>query len=753
MRFEVERFEFELPAPVATARGTWARRREGLRLRVHDDATGRVGVGEASPLPGYSPDTIEACEAELRRGEPVSPAARFAYETALADLEAQARGVSLAEVLAGGAVARDVVAESALVTDVPGARAALARGLRTLKVKIGVAGAWQRELAFLRELRAALPADVATLRLDAGGGLAADQLSALVAFAPELVEEPVSGAALAGLHDSPVPLAADESLQDPALWPALAATCRVLVLKPTTLGLQRCLELGREAAARGLACVVTHTFDGPVARAAAAALARALPGRVLACGLSLPPPPGPPLSLRTAAAEAPHRPALIADGRTFTYAQLAALLPPVPTGTGSWVATTQDDSTSGAERAITTAPSKMRVRRQEPNDSDNLRPMIRSPILAENRVETVAAIFAAFEAGVPALLVHPRLTEGERQALLEAAAGHAPAPGTAAILFTSGTTGRPRGAMLSYDALVASAAASAVHLGWREDDRWMACMPLAHVGGLSILTRCLLARACVVLEPRFDAATLPAAIVEHRVTLLSLVPTMLGRLLDAHPDWTPPAHLRAVLLGGAGAPARLLERAAARGVPVQTTYGLTEACSQVVTGGRALPGAELRVVGDEGRIQVRGPMLMTGYLGEPPLVRDSWFDTGDLGEIDERGVLRVHARRTDLIVTGGENVYPAEVEDALAACPGVHAACVFGVPDETWGQVVAALLVMAEDAASTRAGLARAVGERLAPHKRPRRVAFVDALPQTPAGKLDRAAAPRVAAAGLLEPL
>jgi O-succinylbenzoic acid--CoA ligase len=707
----VERFSFELPAPLATARGTWAARREGVRLTLTDTA-GRVGVGEASPLPGYSPDTLEACAAELRAAEPRSPAARFAWETAVARLEASARGVSFEDVLGGAQ--REIVAESALVTSVAEARAALARGVRTLKVKIGVAGAWARELAFLHELRTAVPAHAATLRLDAGGGFppgeARERLAALAAFAPEFVEEPVSGAALAALRDSPVPLAADESLQDPSLWPALAATCRVLVLKPTTLGLRRCVALGAEAAERGLALVVTHSFDGEVARAAAAALARALPGRVLACGLTLPA-AGPPLSIRTAAREAPGRVALIAEGRSFTYADLA-------------------------ERVAAEAPGAP----------------VRVLAPADNRVATVVALHAALESRTPALLVHPRLTERERQVILAAAAPHPPAPGTAAILFTSGTTGTPRGAMLSYDALVASAAASAVNLGWRADDRWLACMPLAHVGGLSILTRCLAARACVVLEPRFDAPTLPELLVRHRVTLLSLVPTMLTRLLDEHPHWTPPLHLRAVLLGGAGSPARLLARAAERGLPVLTTYGLTEACSQVVTGGRALLGAELRVAGDEGRLQIRGPMLMSGYLGEPPLAPGAWFDTGDLGEIDANGVLRVHARRTDLIVTGGENVYPAEVEDALATCPGIAAACVFGVADETWGQIVAALVVAGPGVTPARATLRAAVAERLAPHKRPRRIAFVDALPQTGAGKLDRAAAARTAP-GVLEPL
>ena len=156
---------------------------------------------------------------------------------------------------------------------------------------------------------------------------------------------------------------------------------------------------------------------------------------------------------------------------------------------------------------------------------------------------------------------------------------------------------------------------------------------------------------------------------------------MLSLLLDAHPGWRPPPRLRAVLLGGAAASPRLFERAAARRLPIVVTYGCTETCSQVAAtpydrrfdaaacgAGRPLDGVELRIV--DGRIEVRGPMRMAGYLGEPPLRPQAWFDTGDLGEIDAEGCLWLHARRADLIVTGGENVYPAEVERVLEACPG-----------------------------------------------------------------------------------
>ena len=320
----------------------------------------------------------------------------------------------------------------------------------------------------------------------------------------------------------------------------------------------------------------------------------------------------------------------------------------------------------------------------------------------------------------------------------------------AAILYTSGTTGRARGAVLTRGALVASAQASSVNLGWQDDDCWLLAMPLARVGGLSIVTRCLAARRTVALEPAFDAARLPQWLEDHRVTLLSLVPTMLAQVLDTHPDWRPPAHLRVLLLGGAVASPHLLEGAARHGVPIVITYGCTETCSQVVAtpygrrfdaaacgAGRPLPGAQIRV--DGGHILVRGPMLMAGYLDEPPLEPDSWFDTGDLGEFDVDGFLHIQARRADLIVSGGENVYPAEVERVLEGCPGVQAAGVFGLADETWGQVVAAALVTGSPAPGDDE-LIDYLATRLAPHKRPRWIGLVQSLPATPAGKLDRTA-------------
>ena len=384
-------------------------------------------------------------------------------------------------------------------------------------------------------------------------------------------------------------------------------------------------------------------------------------------------------------------------------------------------------------------------------------------LVGTNTLDTVLTVYALLERRIPMLLLHPRATAEEQAAEISAAARHdlGDIADPAAILYTSGTTGHPRGAVLTHSALIASAAASAANLGWQRDDCWLLAMPIGRIGGLSILTRCLAARTAVALEPGFDAATLPMRIDATGSTLVSLVPTMLAQTLDAHPHWNAPAHLRAILVGGAAAPLALLRRAIERGLPIVITYGCTETCSQVVAtpyehrfetaqfaAGRPLAGVELRV--NEGHLHVRGPMLMAGYLGEPALPAGAWFDTNDLGHLDEGGFLHVHARRADLIITGGENVYPAEIERVLQMCPGIREAGVFGLPDPIWGQVVAAVLV-ADRAPPEDGDLLTYLHDRLAPFKRPRKVCFVPTLQHTAAGKLDRTALPGFAS--LLRPL
>jgi O-succinylbenzoic acid--CoA ligase len=404
------------------------------------------------------------------------------------------------------------------------------------------------------------------------------------------------------------------------------------------------------------------------------------------------------------------------------------------------------------DRLYTFAQLADMTRRRLGELSPELRDGLPYTLEGTNALETLITLYALLEIRVPALLVHPKLMPPERTALSMAAARAGPVshPDAAAIIFTSGTTGEPRGAVLTRSALVASAQASAANLGWLPDDVWLLCMPIARVGGLSIVTRCLAARRCAVLAPGFDPGLFPEWIATWRITLVSLVPTMLSRVFDAHPAWRAPPHLRSVLLGGAMASSGLLRRAQDRRLPIILTYGLTETSSQVVAtpyaarfapaacgAGIALRGIDVRV--EKGRIEVRGPTLMAGYWNDAPLAPGAWVDTGDLGELDGGGCLHVRSRRADLIVTGGENAYPAEVERTLEAFPGIAAAGVFGVPDEVWGHTVAAALV-AEASPPPDTALFEYVSRQLAPHKRPRHVCYLPRLPHASSGKLDRRA-------------
>ena len=322
------------------------------------------------------------------------------------------------------------------------------------------------------------------------------------------------------------------------------------------------------------------------------------------------------------------------------------------------------------------------------------------------------------------------------------------------IVYTSGTTGKARGVTLTYGNFWASASASALNLGLDPADRWLVCLPLHHVGGLSIPIRSAIYGTAVELHARFAPEAVNQAARSGRVTLLSVVPTMLRRMLNAD-DRDFDGSLRAVLVGGGPVPPALLERAAARGLPVVQTYGLTEACSQVTTlapaeamahpgsAGRALLSADVRVdasLGEPGEILVRGPAVTPGYYRDSEATAgafsDGWLRTGDIGVFDEDGFLTVLDRRDDVIVSGGENVYPAEVEAALLACPGVEAAAVVGLPDEEWGQRVAAAVV-----ARGPAELARVeplLRSRLAGYKIPAAIERFEALPTTASGKVQR---------------
>lgn len=348
---------------------------------------------------------------------------------------------------------------------------------------------------------------------------------------------------------------------------------------------------------------------------------------------------------------------------------------------------------------------------------------------------------AALQWGKRALLLHPR-APGRAPPLPSD-----PGPGDEILFTTSGSTGRPKRVRLSRAALDAAAKAHGCNLPWQDGDRWLLSIPPAHIGGFSIILRCLWAGATLVLpealQAGFRAEAFEADARRWRVSLASLVPTMLHRLDPA--EWPP--SLRRVLLGGAAASPALLARFADR--PVLTTYGMTEACAQVATEdpteapphprgvGRVLSSVELRIL--DGGIQLRGPSLMRGYLGRPSFEPDGWFDTGDRGVLGPDGTLYVRGRSDDMIVTGGENVFPTEVEAALEGLEGVEALCVVGLPDPEWGQRVAALYVGPADPSQVEA----AAKERLPDFRRPTRCQRVDALPLGPTGKPERRAAVR----------
>jgi len=342
-----------------------------------------------------------------------------------------------------------------------------------------------------------------------------------------------------------------------------------------------------------------------------------------------------------------------------------------------------------------------------------------------------------------------------------------------ALLATSGTTGPPRAAVLRHRSFLWNALATAAHLGARPGDRWLACMPLAHVGGLALLARAAVFGAAVVLHDRFDPERVSQSLDDDRIALASFVPTMLRRVLHARGDAPAPESLRAVLLGGAAAPPDLVREAWERGWPVLPTYGLTEACSQVATlptsalgrrtdvAGRPLLGLEVSVcdeddgplpAGTPGEIAVRGPTVMAGYHGRPDAtaraLRGGWLRTGDLGALGADGWLRVLGRRDDLIVTGGENVAPDEVEAVLAAHPAVREAGVASEPDPDLGQRVAAWVVLHDGARSTARDLRTFCRDHLAGYKVPRAIHEVAELPRTSSGKLRRTALRELGSAG-----
>lgn len=460
-----------------------------------------------------------------------------------------------------------------------------------------------------------------------------------------------------------------------------------------------------------------------------------------------------PNALLSRAAEMPGRPALRARGIELTYAEAARLatafaarLAARGMGAGDRVAVVAPSSLAYALALHATLLRGGTLVAIHPA----LPPAAVEPLLARAAPRIVfdapgleAALADAFATGSPA----------DGSAIRPAAPADAPAT----ILFTSGTTGTPRAAVLTHGNHDASAAASAARLGTGARDAWLGCLPLCHVGGLTMLFRAARDGSAVEIHERFDPDAAARSLAGGRVTCASLVARTLERTLDAAGSaglaFGP--GIRAVLVGGGPAPAPLIDRARAAGLPALRTYGLTEAASQVATErpqdaaaggtescGPPLDGVEVRIDAPaEGEILVRGPTVMRGYDGEPAIAPGGWLRTGDIGRWTEAGGERrlvVLDRRSDLIVTGGENVYPARVEAALAAHPGVEEVCVVGLPDPWFGRRVAAVLRLRTG--TEAADVERHARALLATHEVPRAWRIAGApLPRTPAGKLARA--------------
>ncbi|MGI8920650.1 MAG: class I adenylate-forming enzyme family protein [Solirubrobacteraceae bacterium] len=422
--------------------------------------------------------------------------------------------------------------------------------------------------------------------------------------------------------------------------------------------------------------------------------------------------------LASAAATMPDREALVTPRQTLSYRELADAAAAV----------------AGGLAAIGVGPGE------------------RVALPAHGDAGFAVALHAILWLGAVALPVDPRLSDDERVER-EARADHtidspaalartgplAPlacdADAPALLLHTSGTTGPGAPVELTHGNLLASALGSAVALGLDPAERWLCTLPLAHIGGLSILLRSAIYATTAVLHPRFDSDTVAGELVAGQTTVVSLVPTTLARLLDG--GLARPPALRRALIGGAPMSASLRAAALEAGVPVVGTYGLTEASSQVTTArdpddhsaGPPLPLTRVRV-GDAGEILVDGPTVAPGARAP-----DGVLHTGDVGQLDESGRLHVTGRLADTIVTGGENVAPDEVEAILLSHPDVTDAAVYGRADVQWGEAVSARVVLRAGAATTSEALREHCAAKLAAFKVPKRIEFADALPRTPSGK------------------
>lgn len=331
--------------------------------------------------------------------------------------------------------------------------------------------------------------------------------------------------------------------------------------------------------------------------------------------------------------------------------------------------------------------------------------------------------------------------------------------------FTSGTAGRPKLVPLKRRQMISAAKGSAKNLRPGSNECWLLCLPLHHVGGISVIFRSLLYGSAIYRTDHFETTPIAKRLAnDKRITAASLVPTMLKRLLDI-PEFNPHPQFKGILLGGGPIFPGLLKEALSRKIPVIPSYGMTETCAQIAANplfgefknetilqsvGRIFPPNKIEIrdeqnacldVGQSGTIWLKGPQVFDGYLNqssEDSFDNSDWFNTGDYGRLDADGNLYIEARRTDLIITGGENVSPYEIETALKGIDGIRDAAVFGLPDKEWGQKVVAAIVLKENEKPSTRSIQKVLKKKLETFKIPKEIVVVKSLSKTKTGKIKR---------------
>ncbi|MFT5429760.1 MAG: O-succinylbenzoic acid--CoA ligase [Myxococcota bacterium] len=732
----VRPWSFLLPTPV---RGLTHRR--GWHL-VLTDEVGRTGVGDAAPWVGRASGSkttetaLNVLANELVGSEwsdapsvlmHDSPEATMAVGQAVLSLLGQRQNRGLADLLWPSP--KRTVSTSALVATPAEAIAAQARGVRTLKIKVGTDAA-----ASVAPIRAVAP--TCRIRLDANGAWsvadAQTQIRALVPFDIEFLEQPVEPGDLDGLaacRGLGIPIAADESISQltDLIRVIDAGAADIAVIKPMFLGgLRRAQTIAAVALDAGLGVVVSSALESAVGLDALIALASGLPashalglgsGHAGEIAVAV---EGYPNPIRSAALADPDGLALVCGPQRLTYAELeervarhAAAMAHEGVGPGHRVGLS-----AGPRGAHNTQVDWVVAAHATMWLGAELAPL--PPVPDES---------AAIESGIKNHVVASASLPGtDRQP-----ERFWPAHETRVVIQTTGSTGQPKVVRLTTEQLVTSALASATRLGLQRTDRWIACLPLHHIGGLQVLLRSAIYGTAVILMPRFDAVGVMAAI-DDGATLVSLVPNMLRHLVERYENTRHPVapRLRAILVGGGPTPASLVARADRIGLPIRTTWGFTEAASQVATASsdgdmRALPGG--RVSSEAGRLCVRGPIVGGTLL------------SNDRGSVD-RGVVTVDGRADDIIVSGGLNLDPIEIEDCLLRHPDISAAVVVGIAHPDYGMRPASLLVSGERASRPSTEALRAwCRSHLVKPKCPDLFIWTSELPLRGPGKIDRRAA------------